>query len=110
MPNCQKRILQNMFWNLTKETRNSIWMTRKEKNGERQYKIIERTRKIDQQTPWKKSKIYQKNRRKEKAVEEEKKLIEERRIKRSEKKKIQGKYPEELKDCRSDSKMREKVE
>ena len=47
-------------------------MMREGKNGERQQKVIERTRKTDQQITYKKSKICQKNRRKEKTVEEDK--------------------------------------
>ena len=45
-------------------------MMRKEKNGERKQKYIDRPRKTDQQITYKKSKLCQKNRRKEKTVEE----------------------------------------
>ena len=47
-------------------------MMREGKNGERQQKFIESTRKTDQYITQDKSKMYQKNRRKEKAVEEDK--------------------------------------
>ena len=68
--------MQNMSWNVTNKARNSISMMSKGNNGERQQKLIERTRKIDQQITSEKRKICQRNRRKEEKTPEEDKSYE----------------------------------
>ena len=73
--------MQNMSWNVANETGNATSIMSEGRNGERQQKFIEKTRKIDQQITSEKRKICQRNRRKEK--KHQKKTKAKRRLKKT---------------------------
>ena len=115
--NCRRKSLDNRCPicqseedTVTKETRNSVGMMRVVKDGQRQQKFKEKTRKIDRQMTRGKSEIYQKNRRRKDSRRRQKLRENRRRQGPEKKKKIQEKDVEEVKDSRRDSKRREKTE